>query len=131
VILFDDLRQDLPGVYQRLLDFLNVDPNYRPEFGLINPNKRVRSLQVRRILKQRPPWARTLARSLIPVPGLRQRVRDSISRWNVSYAPRLPLAESLHQELVAELTPDIERLSQLLGRDLGAWLHSSRHCRVA
>ena len=131
VILFDDLRQDLPGVYQKLLGFLNVAPNFRPEFGLINPNKRVRSLHIRRILKQRPPWARTLARSLIPMPGLRQRVRDSISRWNISYAPRRPLADSLRRDLVAELTPDIERLSQLLARDLGDWLRTSRYSRAA
>jgi len=129
VILLEYLHKDLPGTYRRLLDFLEVDTDFQPEFAIINPNKRVRSLSIRRILQQRPPWARTLARTLIPVAGFRQRFRESLSRRNVSYAPRRPLEEPLRQELVAELAPDIERLSLLLRRDLRGWLQTphSRH----
>jgi len=123
VILFDDFQQDLPAVYRRLLEFLGVDPAFRPEFSTINPNKRVRSFYLRRLLKQPDPWTKVLGRILLPSTGLRQRVRGAIERWNVGFVPRSPMGERFRQRLNAELAPDIVRLSQMLQRDLGSWNH--------
>jgi hypothetical protein len=41
--------------------------------------------------------------------------------WNSVRAPRQPMPEVLRNRLTAELAPEVQELSALLGRDLSAW----------
>jgi len=116
VILFDDFKADTPGVFRRTLEFLDVDAEVAPEFDTVNPNKRVRSVRVQRWV-YRTKLARSHGfRSLIPL-----FLRRALRRLNTVYGPRAALNEQIRRRLQLELAPDVQRLGELLGRDLSHW----------
>ena len=49
-------------------------------------------------------------------------ILDRIRSLNTKVVPRQPLSDELRAEMVAEFTPDIQKLAQLLNRDLSDWL---------
>ena len=123
-VIFDDFKDDPAGVYDQMLRFLDVAGGFRPTFGLVNPNKRVRSRVVRRFLGEPPDILRRAGRAMLPS-GL----RGSLSRFvvkvgrraNTRYERRKPMGAELRSRLLKELTPEVARLSEVLGRDLMHW----------
>ncbi len=50
IIVFDDLKRDVGGVYADLLEFLELSP-FKPDFRVVNRNKRVRSAALQRVVE--------------------------------------------------------------------------------
>jgi hypothetical protein len=71
-------------------------------------------------LPTRLPWLRTLSRRVVP---LRSRARrwEWVSRLNARSEARPPLAADVRRKLSVDLQPEVERLGELLGRDLRHW----------
>ena len=120
IIVFDDLKKDVAQVYQHTCRFLDINPDFRPTFAVINPNKRVRSKSLRSLLQYTPGTVQWLSRTFIPNP-LRRKVRKGMKQFNTVYASRPPIDPELRRRLQAEFLPEVERLSELLGRDLMRW----------
>lgn len=120
VILFDDLKADPANVYAETLRFLDVDPSFLPDLKVVNPNKRVRSKALRDASKYSQGHARRLARSLVPS-RLRRGLMSVLDRYNTVYEPPRPIERETSARLRAEFAPEVERLGELLGRDLSAW----------
>ena len=121
VTLFDDFQSDTPGTYRRTLEFLGVDPDFRPAFPVVNANKTVRSPLLRNALRQVPDWATELAGQMIGA-GTRHRVKEALLSWNTRYTPRPPTDPGLDRRIRGDLESEVNRLSTLLGRDLTGWL---------
>jgi hypothetical protein len=121
IILFDDLARDSAGVYRELCSFIGVSPNFSPEFQIVNPNKRVRSPGLRELLERPPPFARWTVRA-VTTSGVRHFLYWKTRQLNTKYKPRPPMAPELRRRLERELAPEVEKLANLLGRDLGHWL---------
>ena len=121
VIIFDDFRNDTPGVYAQTLRFLDVNPEFRPDFSIINDNRRARSGILRYIWANRPPiLQRVLLDRINPSPP--RRLLISALQWIYRRpAPRLPLDPELRRRLQAEFKEEVVQLSRLLGRDLTHW----------
>jgi len=120
IILLDDLKADTAGVYENTLRFLGVNADFRPSFEIINANKRPRSKILMRLLEKRP-----RVYNLIPLPvraRLRVSVIKGIERLNNRYEQRPRMNQEQRECLQAELAPQVERLSQLLDRDLSHWV---------
>ena len=117
IILYDDFRADLPGTYRKLLRFLDVREDFTPEFAVVNPNKRARSALLRSFVQEPPESIKRLSRVFFPR-SLRQRVMKGLDRANVRYETRAPLDPELKGELERRFAPEVERLEQLLNRDL-------------
>lgn len=115
VILYDDFRADIESVYRNVLEFLGVDVTFRPEFRVINPNKRVRSTLVRNALEALPP-DRWYGNIFIP-----PQIRWRLNRFNRVEEERRPMDPGLRQRLKQEFAPEVQRSARLLGRDLGCW----------
>ena len=122
VIIYDDLKKDSRDVYRAALDFLEVDAGHRIEMPVINPNKRVRSIRLRKLLHRPPAALQRLCKTIIPSDTTRQRWFERLDGWNVGFRPRPPMGEKMRRRLQAEFAPDVERLSRLLGRDLMHWV---------
>jgi hypothetical protein len=121
VIVFDDFAADTPGEFRRVLEFLEVDPHYKPEsFAPRNVSHRQRPL-VRRLVDSRAgTW---LSHDLLGrVIGENNRARLALrfrhSRLNRRLAPREDVPAAVKRQVEAALLPDVERLSQMLGRDM-------------
>lgn len=120
-VLYDDLKADLPGIYRSVLEFLGVDPAFRPDFRVRNANKRARSVAITNFLRFTPEPITRLSRLLLPRRSWRLAVRERIKRFNTQYRPRPPMPAHLRESLRVELAPEIDRLGRLLDRDLSAW----------
>jgi hypothetical protein len=123
VILYDDLARDPARVYRETLEFLGVDPAFVPPFERVNPNREVRSARLSEWLRRPPGWLARPATALLPR-AFRRALRRGVRRWNSRVAPRAPLSPALRRALQERFRPEVLRLSELLGRDLSAWLGS-------
>jgi hypothetical protein len=122
VILFENLRSDAESVYGTVLDFLCLAPDGRKDFGVANARKVHAWPAVSRMIVKPPRLlhnTKRLVRRAFPqmsksagrlVHGLLQRP-----------TPRVAITPDLRRRLVNELRPDVERLAQLLHRDLTGW----------
>jgi len=129
VVLFDDFVGDLESTYREVLEFLQVDPTFMPSFRVMNPNKRTRSPLINRFLLNpavnQSSWMRRVGTRIIPIHALRSAILKHLipaaTRLNTSFASRDPVDMDLRSKLAVKLAPDIDRLGELLKRDLTHW----------
>jgi len=120
VLIYDDFRDDTPGTYRRVLEFLGVDPSFVPNMAVVNPSKQPRSRLLTRLISSPPGWVRRIAAAVLP-PRQRKRLFRRALALNSRTAPRQPLDPQLRARLRAEFAPEVRRLGELIGRDLSAW----------
>ena len=130
VIIFDDFAADTAGEFRRVLEFLGIDPTYRPaEFAVVNRSHRSRGGLMRALMSSRLAfWTR---RRLLPAvlgqdraARLARQVRHS--RLNRRPNPRPPINEPVRAALQRDFDSDVDLLGALLGRNLRAEWFSSR-----
>jgi hypothetical protein len=132
VIIYDDFAADTPGVYHKTLEFLGACPSGidpKIEFGVVNGNQTVKSSVLRTILQD--PMVRGTAislRSRLPKPifALVQKAGLKLCSLNVRPEKRMEFSTELQHSLQREFAPEVERLSDLLGRDLTHWSNPNR-----
>jgi hypothetical protein len=120
VIIFDDFVRDPATCYRRALEFLGLDPDFRPSFEIVNAHAMNTSPSLARLLRDPAviqPMKRLFPRALHAPLG---RLRDRLRKWNQKSGTRAPVDPELRNRLRGELAPDVARLSVLLGRDLTA-----------
>lgn len=120
VTLFDDFKRDTAAVYRDTLLFLGVDPDFRPEFPVVNPNKKVRSRALMNFIRNTPDWVTFCSNLLLPL-SARTEIKAWIKRKNTKFEERDPMDPVFRARLVREMAPRIEELSKLLNWDLSHW----------
>lgn len=120
VILFDDFRRDIAGVYRNVLRFLNVDPDFAPRFEIVNVNKRVRSDIIRELTKYTPNTLRATGRALM-TRSARTGLRRMVRQWNIVHQARSTMDPVLRRDLRLEFSGDVKALEALIDRDLSEW----------
>ena len=115
-IIFDDFASDAARAFRAVLEFMQIDAEFRTEFHRVNPNKTPRGTFVWRLLRTTPLMA--AARRF---PRLAHRVYTPIRRLNTVVVERPPLDQKTERSLKNEMRPEIDRLGELLGRDLSHW----------
>lgn len=124
IIIFDDFKNDTAGVYRKTLRFLGVQEDSQTTFKTINPNKRVRNNALQEFLQKPPEPVRILARTLLPRRRLRFSLVQALSASNTRYEQRSEMDPELRRHLQNEFAPEVERLGNLIGRDLSHWSRS-------
>jgi hypothetical protein len=123
VLIYDDFRDDNEGTVRRVLGFLEVEEETPVTVTEANPTVRMRSLRmdgmVRSVTVGGNPVARHARRALKAVLSerARERLRHAIWRKLVFGRPR-PADEELTAELRRRFQPEVQALSDYLGRDL-------------
>jgi hypothetical protein len=120
VMLYDDFEADTARAFRDTLGFLGVEPATRPDFQIINPCKKVRSRRLQEFLVAPSPVLARIFRLVTP-PFLRGHLLKRLKGLNTQYKRRPPLDPVLRRCLQVEFQPEVQRLSALLGRDLGSW----------
>ncbi len=129
VMLHDDLVRDGAGTVRGVLEFLDVDPALAAAPPKSNENRRVRSPLIQRLIFA-PKLLLPLAPFLRRFPLVRA-VRTKMLEANSEAKPRAPMSPELRRQLLDEFTPQIERLGQVIGRDLSHWLERAPDQRAA
>lgn len=123
VVVYDDFLADNAAAYRGVLQFLGVDPYFKPQFRTLNPSGEERSAAVQRLLWRDEGTLRAAARRLLPR-SFRLACWRALSHLNRYPRPRPPLDEDLARAIWLRFEPDVELLSRLLDRDLVAlWRH--------
>ena len=119
VLIFDDFVADTPAVYRQVLEFLDLNTEFSPDFSVRNVSKPTGALGINRWFAVRPGLRRTLNAIL----GLsnRKRIIDMIARLSRSHRRTRGLDPGQRVQLQTLFLPDVERLSDLLNRDLTGW----------
>lgn len=118
IFLYDELSAEPREVYRRVCRFLGVADDFRPDLReRAKAAYRPRFLTLDRLLHHPNPVRSAGLRLLRPerFEALRKRVR----RWNSAPVP--PLDAARREHLKKPFRADVERLEQLLGKDLSAW----------
>jgi hypothetical protein len=121
ILLFEDFVEDTPAAYRDTLEFLGVDPSFRPRLGVVNPNKVVRTRAAHEFLRRPPSLVRRVARAIVPSTRSRDALRRRLMRLNTRFVRRPGMDPTLRATLRRELAPGVRRLGEILGRDLRAW----------
>jgi len=125
VIIYDDFAADVFAAYRQTLDFLGVESKGgAPDFGVVNPAKRIRSPALRAAIGD--PLLRSAVLALRPwmpraVFAALQRIDARVRDFNACVQRRPPLDPDLRARLKREFAREVGRLSELLGRDLTHW----------
>jgi hypothetical protein len=122
-VIFDDMRATPGTEVARVFSHLGVDPGFRPALGVHNRSRRMRSRWVQRLLRHRR--AQQVARLLVP-PTLRPAVASLAMRLNSRTVSLPPLDPRIHARLSEVFARDVERLGEMLGRDLAHWVRLPR-----
>lgn len=128
VIVFEDFVREPEATFRRLLEFLEVDPDYQPpSFSARNPRHEPKSQALRAVLRSSvPQWLVWSALPRVVGEANAHRIMKPFRRMNRKTAAKPRLSPELRRRLEDELAPDVERLSQLLDRDLSAlWFKRS------
>jgi hypothetical protein len=120
-VIYDDLKKDSPFVYKEVLRFLGVDPNFEPSYTIENANKILRSSRIQIFLRETPDWVTRGSRYLLPSAQWRYRLKTYLKKLNSKPVAREAMPDDLRVSLARELLPEIDRLSNLLDRDLTHW----------
>jgi hypothetical protein len=121
--ILEDMIRNPAAEFRKTLEFLQVDPDWQPEsFSAYNTAHGARSVFVRRVLNGKiPQWFvwRALPR-LIGDTRTRELVRDFRHSWfHRRPIKKGPMRAEMRRQLEDEFMPDVTRVSQMLGRDLG------------
>lgn len=123
VILLEDFEREPVAQFRRVLEFLDVDAEWQPEaFRVHNVRHQPRSRLLSRLLKTGPPqW---LVWKLLPRIVGDANTRQLVRRFRHSSlirkpTPRAEMHPALLRQLEEYFEPDVARLSEILGRDLG------------
>ena len=120
VHLYDDFVADPPAVLRALFQFLEVDPEFRPDMSLqYNVSGAPRSELLHAFLA-RPLPVKDFFKPFLSAP-FRHRVRARLMNSNI-VPDRSRMAKATRKALIELYRADILRLEALLQRDLGAWL---------
>jgi hypothetical protein len=125
VVFHDDIRRDPNAVLRALFSFLGVSADFRPAKAdkRVNAAKTTRFPALQRLgnatynaLKKSPATAAVV--SSRPFEKAVLAVYERVNRVPLKYPA---LAAETRERLTAHYRPEVERLEQLLGRDLSDW----------
>lgn len=121
VIIFDDFKTTTVEIYRHTLRFLGVNPDFQASFQVMNPAKQLRSITLQRFVVNPPQVLMPLGRFLSRILWFSKLVKRTLFLLNVKHERRPPMDPELRRQLLADFAPEVERLSELLGRDLTHW----------
>jgi hypothetical protein len=121
--VFDDFINNPRSVYAQLLEFIGVDDDGRSEFKSKRGNAGYKSHLLQQFVMNPPPWAFRLiqlsnAKNFSRLKGLRKRIK----KFNKATEKEQELSNSMRATLRDYYRADVEKLSNLLGRDLMYWV---------
>ncbi|AFZ34987.1 sulfotransferase [Stanieria cyanosphaera PCC 7437] len=116
VILFEDFKNNNEQTYQEILKFLQVNPNFSPQYEAINVNKEVKFKALNNLANNQ--IIKNITKNIFSQ-EFNEFVRDKIvERFFWSEAPKSFMPKEIKIQLMKKFQPEVIRISELLGVDL-------------
>ena len=126
IFLFREFIDNTAIAFREILDFIGVDASFEMEFVRMNSNKKVRNKKIQELVKYPPSRILEIGKYFIPLPQDQRRqllewFKRQIGRANTQKSTRPTLDPNFRAQLTQELRPEIQKLAQLINRDLSHW----------
>ena len=116
VIIFEEFKSDNERIYREILEFLQVNSNFEPEYGTVNANKEVKFQAVNNLVNN--PILKNISKNLLSQ-EFNEFIRDNIvERFFWHQAPKISMPEDIKLELMQEYYPQVAQIAELIGVDL-------------
>jgi hypothetical protein len=117
VLIFNDFKMDTRRIYREILSFLDVDPNFVPDFAVVNPYKKsVKWPRLKHLLFDSPYFRKI--QHLIFRDTVYARLVQFYKKMILIEEPKQTLDPQLKKELMLTFKIEVEKLSDVLQRDL-------------
>ncbi len=112
-IFFDDLKENTAKVYRELLDFLNINTNFAPDFEVVNANKTTRNKNIQKLILSPGQSAKKVVKALIPSKKIREKIKGKLWDANSKETQRSPISDAVKTKLQTHFESQIEFLKEL------------------
>jgi hypothetical protein len=128
IVLFNDFVKHPKDVYEDILSFLNVPSDNRQDFPPVNSNYEHRSKLLGRLLHPPQIIYKTYMK-FISLFGMRfmrivSQIYNKVETFNARRISRSSIDSALYIKIQSYFRDDIKKLSELINRDLSAWIAS-------
>ncbi len=128
IFLYEDLKDNTPGVIREVYNFLGVDENYQPETGIrYNESGFIKNRFKDYLIGNRSVIRRSVE---LVAPGMVRKLRENpkwqkkIKELRKTNLVRPPFDPELRQRIIDEIyREDLLKFQKLIGRDLSHWLN--------
>ena len=118
VIILDDMQADMAGAYRRTLEWLGVDATFQPSFARHNEKRWLTAPQAMRVMRKLPLMRKAMMKF---VPQSMRRKGGAALSKALGTPERTSITPTFRAELQEHFRPSIDRLSEMLARDLSHW----------
>jgi hypothetical protein len=115
VLTMEEFREANERHYRSVLELLGVDSEFVPSFGVVHASRAPRSWRLNELLNTPAP-KRILFKALGPRRYFA--LQRTVAALVLKEEPRPELAPGVERALREEFRPEVERVSQVVGRDL-------------
>jgi hypothetical protein len=132
VTLLDDFAANQMDVFRSIFEFLGIESGFRPNVGVMVPNRVARSSALNRTMASSN--VISTAKRVVPrrLHDGARKIASSAFRANRRVVARPPMDPHLRDRLRTDFRPEVERLSELVGMDLAArWWSPSGSIELA
>ena len=110
----DDFVDNPEPTYKKILEFLGVDPTFKPVFVLHNPARRYRSRKLQSAMKK----------NTLGLRGVLNKIPGSSSAFRAINQPirkQKTMNAELRKKLQKDVKSEVDELGKILNRDLSFW----------
>jgi hypothetical protein len=116
VVIFEEFQSENERVYREILEFLAVNPNFKPEYSSINVNKEVKFQAINNLVNS--PLIKNISKNLLSQ-EFNEFVRDNIvEKFFWHQAPKSVMPEEIKTQLMQQYQPQVRQISDLISMDL-------------
>ena len=116
VIIFEEFKSNNDTIFREVLEFLEVDPNFTPEYAAVNVNKEVKFKAINSLVNS--PLAKSISKNLLSQ-KFNEFVRDNIvEKFLWHQAPKKEMPDEIKTQLMEQYRPEVVKISELLDLDL-------------
>src|SRR5579864_392095 len=120
IFLFEEFVKDPLAICRDIFNFLDVDPDFKPAIAIHNEGRLPASPGLQFWLRNRAPGHLAILPS-----RLRRKIINGLMGWNTKRGLTPQRDRNIEAVLLNRYREDIQRLEQLLERDLSIWFDQS------
>lgn len=122
IILFNDFKVDTQKIYLDVLDFLKVINDDKLDFPIINENTVSKNYWLKALVVNQPKTILLIKNLIKRMLGKEElNIAPFINKLNTKKVKRKPVNEKIKREMINNYSEDIQRLSNIINRDLNNW----------
>ncbi|MEL7008345.1 MAG: sulfotransferase [Cyanobacteria bacterium J06588_4] len=116
VIIFEEFKSANETIFKEVLEFLEVDSSFTPEYAAVNVNKEVKFKSINSLINN--PLVKSISKNILSQ-EFNEFVRDNIvEKFLWHQAPKAKMPAAIQAQLREQYRPEVVKISELLALNL-------------